>query len=89
MNSTLKTIKYGVPVVALPSNVDQPIKAFRIFDELKFGFRLDPELLSFDKFNDSIDQILSDVKFKADIELMSKISKKNKFIKTRHANQDE
>ena len=78
MNSTLETIKYGVPVVALPLNGDQPINAVRICDELKFGVRLDPDSFTIDQLNDSIDQILSDGKFKANIERMSKISAKYK-----------
>ena len=78
MNSTLETIKYAVPVVALPLNVDQPLNAFRICDELKFGVCLDPESFTIDKLNDSIDQVLSDARFKANIERMSKISAKYK-----------
>ena len=74
MNSTLETIKYGVPVVALPLNADQPMNAMRICDELKFGVRLDPDLYTTNQLNDSIDQVLSDEKFKANIESMSKIS---------------
>ena len=78
MNSTLETIKYGVPVVALPLNVDQPLNAFRICDELKFGVRLDADSFTINQLNDLIDQVLSDGMFKADIERMSKISAKYK-----------
>ena len=74
MNSTLETIKYGVPVLALPLNGDQPINAVRICDELKFGVRLDPDSFTDNQLNDLIDQVLSDEKFKDNIERMSKIS---------------
>ena len=76
MNSTLETIKYGVPIVALPLNGDQPINAVRICDELKFGVKLHPDTFTANQLNDSIDQVLSDDKFKANIERMSKISAK-------------
>ena len=75
MNSTLETIKYGVPVVALPLNADQPLNAIRICDELSFGVRLDPDSC-INQLNDSIDQVLSDTRFKANIERMSKITAK-------------
>ena len=76
MNSTLETIKYGVPIIALPLSADQPINAIRICDELKYGIRLDPDSFTINQLNDSIDQVLSDGKFKANIERMSKISAK-------------
>ena len=76
MNSVLETIKYGVPVIGLPLNADQPINAIRICDELKFGVRLDPDSFTPNQLNDSIDQVLNDEKFKDNIERMSKISAK-------------
>ena len=76
MNSTLETIKYAVPIIGLPLNADQPINAIRICDELKFGVRLDPDSFTSSQLNNSIDLVLSDAKFKANIERMSKVSDK-------------
>ena len=76
MNSTLETIKYGVPVLALPLNADQPKNAIRICDELSFGVRLDPDSCTSEQLSDAIDQVLSELKFKANIERMSRISAK-------------
>jgi MGT family glycosyltransferase len=76
MNSTLETIKYGVPVIGMPLSADQPLVAIRICDELKYGIRLDPDNFTINQLNDSIDQVLSDGKFKANIDRMSKISAK-------------
>ena len=76
MNSTLETIKYGVPVIGMPLSADQPINAIRICDELKYGIRLNPDNFTINQLNDSIDQVLNDGKFKANIDRMSKISAK-------------
>ena len=76
MNSTLETIKYGVPIIGLPLDADQPTNAVRICDGLSFGIRLNPETFTPEQLAHSIDQVLSDVKFKANIQRMSEISAK-------------
>lgn len=42
MNSTSEAIKYGVPIVAIPIDGDQPLVAMRTCQELFLGIRLDP-----------------------------------------------
>ena len=74
MNSVLETIKYGVPVIGLPLDVDQPANALRICDKLSFGIRLNPEAFTPNQLADSIDQVLSNKKYTANIERMSKIA---------------
>ena len=76
MNSTLETIKYGVPIIALPIKADQPVNAVRICDELSFGIRLITDAFTPEQLADSVDQVLSDEKFKANVERMSEISAK-------------
>ena len=74
MNSTLETIKYAVPVIGLPLDGDQPANALRICDKLSFGIRLNPEEFTPNQLADSIDQVLSNKKYKVNIERMSKIA---------------
>lgn len=77
MNSANETIKYGVPIVAIPIDGDQPIVAIRMCDELSLGLRLDPLKLNPDEIADAIYQVLSDEKFKQNIKEFSKISTTN------------
>ena len=72
MNSTTETIKFAVPVVAIPLDADQPTNARRICDELSFGVRLDPISFSPNILADAIDNVISDSKYKNNISDMSK-----------------
>lgn len=74
MNSTSETIKYGVPMIAIPIQSDQPGNAKRCCDELEMGVRLDPSKLSVAQISDSIDEILGNDKYAHNIRKMSKIS---------------
>jgi len=76
MNSTSESIKYAVPVVAIPLDADQPTNAKRICDELSFGIRLHPISFEPDDIGDAIDRVLSDETFKTNIGNMSKIFSK-------------
>lgn len=73
MNSTTETIKYCVPVVAIPLEADQPLNAIRICDELDYGIRLDPLKLTSDDLADAVDAVLGDETYKRNISVMSKI----------------
>lgn len=72
MNSTTETIKYGVPVVAIPIDADQPMNARRICDELEFGLRLDVLKLNSNEIADSVDAVLSNSKYRRNIGDMAK-----------------
>ena len=74
MNSTLETIKYAVPIIGIPLDAEQPLNASRVCDELNFGVQLDPVAFTPSQFADSVDQVLSEAKYKESIEKMSKIS---------------
>lgn len=76
MNSTCETIKYGVPIIAIPLSSDQPMNARRVCDEMSLGLRLDPIDLRVDEFADSIDRVLSDETFRNNVKWLAKISTK-------------
>ena len=71
MNSTTETIKYGVPIVAIPIDADQPKNARRVCDELEFGIRLDALKLNTETTADAIDRVMSEEKYRVNIEKMS------------------
>ena len=76
MNSTCETIKYGVPIIAIPLSSDQPMNARRVCDEMSIGLRIDPIDLRVDEFADSIDRVLSDETFRSNVRELAKISTK-------------
>lgn len=74
MNSTSETIKYGVPIVAIPLEADQPMNARRACDELSLGVRLDLFQLNPDELADAIEHVLSDEKYKRNISAMANVT---------------
>ena len=76
MNSTCETIKYAVPIIAIPLTGDQPINAIRVCDQMSLGVRLDPLNLKVDEFADSIDLVLSNDKFRNNVKELAKVSTK-------------
>lgn len=76
MNSTSETIKYGVPIIAIPIEGDQPIVSVRACDELMLGIRFDPLKLRANDVGDAIEQVLSDPKYLRNAQEMSRISAK-------------
>lgn len=76
MNSSSEAIRYGVPVICIPLDADQPSVAKRLADELKLGVRLDKDNINKNNVRRAIHEI-----FKNDIYLnnmieFSKISAK-------------
>jgi MGT family glycosyltransferase len=76
MNSTSETIKYGVPIISIPLDADQPMVAKRVCDELSLGVRLDPNNLNVDEIGDVIEKVLSNEKYAKNMNEFSKISAK-------------
>lgn len=76
MNSASETIKYGVPIVAIPIDGDQPLVAVRMCDQLSLGIRLDPLKLHADQTAEAINQVLTDTKFKKNMLEFSRVSGK-------------
>lgn len=73
MNSTTETIKYAVPIVALPLRADQPMVARQVCDELGFGVKLNPIKFTSQELAEAIDRVLSEPKYKTNISEMSKL----------------
>ena len=76
MNSTTETIKYGVPIIGVPIQGDQPLVARRVCDELSAGIRLDMSNLKSDEIADAIDKVLSDEKYAKNMKDLSLASAK-------------
>lgn len=76
MNSTSEAIKYGVPIIAIPIDGDQPLVAIRTCDELSLGIRFDPMKLKADEVADSIEKVLGDESYRNKMAEFSKISAK-------------
>ena len=76
MNSTTETIKYGVPIIGIPIQGDQPLVARRVCDELSAGIRLDMSNLKSDEIADAIDKVLSDEKYAKNMKDLSLASAK-------------
>jgi UDP:flavonoid glycosyltransferase YjiC (YdhE family) len=75
LNSTSEAINYGVPVVCIPLEVDQPLNAYRIADELGLGIRLEYTVMTVDDIRQAIHKILNDKSFYQRMEFHSKVSK--------------
>ena len=76
MNSTSETIKYAVPIVAIPIEGDQHINSRRVCDQMTLGIRLEPLKMKVDEIGDAIDTVLSEEKFLKNIQDLSRISAK-------------
>jgi MGT family glycosyltransferase len=76
MNSASESIHFAVPMICIPIQVDQPLVAIRICDELNLGKRLDIQNLSTMQLRNSIHQVLGDRSYLERILEYSKISRK-------------
>jgi UDP:flavonoid glycosyltransferase YjiC (YdhE family) len=76
MNSTSEAIKYAVPMIAIPLEGDQPMVAKRVCDGMSLGIRLNPLKFTVDDIGNAIDRVLSDEKFRKNIQKISNISAK-------------
>lgn len=81
MNSTHETIKYGVPVVALPLNADQPAVASRLCNDLKLGVMLNKDSLNVEIVRRAVHEVLKNDLYKNNIIEYSKISAKYDGVK--------
>lgn len=76
MNSTSEAIEYGVPIICIPLNADQPMVAKRVCDELKVGINLNPLKLTPELIEQSIRKVLNDSTYKQNMIEISNISKR-------------
>ena len=80
MNSTTESIKYGVPIIGIPIQGDQPLVARRVCDELSAGVRLYLSNLKSDEIADAIDKVLTDEKYAKNMKDLSIASAKHNGI---------
>ena len=66
---------YGVPVVCLPVNSDQPRNAYRIADELGCGIRLRLETFTPDELAKAAEEVLNDMAYSDRVYRLSQASR--------------
>lgn len=74
MNSTNEAIHYGVPMISIPIDIDQPMVAQRVCDQLELGIRFDPLKLNRYELAEAIHEILTRKKYIQRVMEFSKIS---------------
>jgi len=72
LNSVQEATYYGVPLIVLPLFADQDYNAYRV-DAQNVGFRLEIRDLDFPMMDKALTSILSDTKYKKNMEIKSKI----------------
>lgn len=60
MNSTCEALKYGVPMICIPIDFDQPMIATTLCEKLKVGVRLDPLTMRSDEVARVMCEVLTD-----------------------------
>ena len=76
MNSISEAIHFGVPLVCIPIDFDQPGVAYRVSDELGFGIRLNKETCNPDAIREAVCQVLDDISYRERIVRFSRISRR-------------
>jgi zeaxanthin glucosyltransferase len=75
MNSASEAIHYGVPVICLPVQFDQPLVAARLCDELNFGKKLDLLKFTPNQMRNFVNEILNNDKYLENILEFTQISR--------------
>ena len=76
MNSISEAIHFGVPLVCLPIDYDQPGVAYRVSDELGFGVRLSKETCNAESIWQAVKLVLDDKRYKERITRFSRVSRR-------------
>ncbi len=71
MNSTMESLYYGVPLVAVPQMVEQSMTAQRVA-ELGLGIALDKEHITVEGLRDAVDQVINEPAYKQRVLEMQK-----------------
>lgn len=66
MNSTMESLYYGVPLVAVPQMAEQAANAARA-EELGVGIKLEPETVTTTELRDAVDRMAIDQKVRANL----------------------
>ena len=82
MNSISEAIHFGVPLVCLPIDFDQPGVAYRVCDELGFGKRLSKETCTAQSIKEAVSNVLNEIGFKERISRFAQISRKHNGVET-------
>jgi UDP:flavonoid glycosyltransferase YjiC (YdhE family) len=80
-NSIGETIYYGVPVICLPLQGDQPLAAQRVCDELNFGKKLDFKTFTPDQLRSCLHEVLSKDEYRDNVLEFTEISRRSNGIK--------
>ena len=75
MNSTSESVHYGVPMICIPQNGDQPLNAYRVAIELGLGLFYDYKTLTAKELISGIHKIFADSTFYSRCQLYSNLSK--------------
>jgi len=67
MNSISESVTYGVPMIVVPNTVEQALNAARV-EQLQGGAYLEPDRLSVEKLQKTVENILADPSMAAGIE---------------------
>ena len=76
MNSVSEAIHFGVPLVCIPIDFDQPGVAYRVSDELGFGIRLNKLTCNADIIKNAVNLVLEDISYRERIIRFSRISRR-------------
>jgi len=77
MNSIAESIHYSVPVICIPIQVDQPLVALRVSDELRLGKQFHYDRLNSDELKEAIWEILNNKRYLENMIIYSDISRRN------------
>lgn len=66
MNSTMESLSYGVPLVAVPQMPEQEANARRV-EELGLGHRLDPDTLTAETLRQTVDEVAASDEIRANL----------------------
>lgn len=70
-------VHFGVPVICIPINFDQPGNARRVSDELCLGKQFDPMNLNAGEISNAIGELLDDETYLERMVLMAKLSRRH------------
>jgi MGT family glycosyltransferase len=71
MNSTMESLYYGVPLVAVPQMVEQYFNACRV-EQLGLGRRLEPDELTAEQLRRAVDEVATDEAVRANLTAMQR-----------------
>lgn len=74
MNSTMESLYYGVPLVAIPQMQEQAVTARRIA-EMRLGIALEKEAVTIATLYDAVEQVVNDRTIRERVQLMKQLTR--------------